>query len=75
MLRTSFCCYLQPILQLGDDWALGDEGEDRALHLEGQWDNEEHEDGHLEDEKSEDLWLPQSACFIAGTESACSTGA
>jgi hypothetical protein len=47
--------YFQPILQLGDYRALGDEGEEAALDVERQWYDERHEHQHLKHEQCKDL--------------------
>lgn len=46
---------LQAVLEFGDQWVFGDEGEELALHGKGERDDEGHEDHHLEDEEGEDL--------------------
>lgn len=47
--------YLQPILQLSYHWTFRYESEDLPLDGEGKRDDEGHKDGHLEDEKEENL--------------------
>ena len=47
--------YLHAILELSHYGAFGDEREETALHLVRHWDDEGDEDGHLEDQKAEDL--------------------
>ena len=47
--------YLQPILQLGNEGIVGDEGEEGALHGVGQRNDQQAEDRHLKHQESEDL--------------------
>lgn len=47
--------YLHAILQLRDDWALGDKGEELTAPGERQRDDESAEDEHLRHQKEEDL--------------------
>jgi hypothetical protein len=48
--------YLKTILQLGDNWALGDEREKLALDDVGQRDDKGQEHAHLEHQKKENLY-------------------
>lgn len=47
--------YLQSILQLGYDWALGDESKQLTLDCVRKRDDESHEHGHLEDQEEKHL--------------------
>ena len=57
--------YLQAILELGDYGAFGDEGKQLALNGERQRDDEGQENGHLKDQKKENLVISWLGCCIA----------
>lgn len=56
--------YLDPILQFRHRRTFRDESQKRALPGKGHWDDERHEDDHLEDEKSEYLDWNGSAITV-----------
>lgn len=56
MWCLKFAIYLQSILQLGDDRALGDEGKQLALDGVRKRDDEGQEYGHLKHQKEEHLY-------------------